>query len=84
MAGTKKLRIRKIFGNSTIEEMVLDLDQAKSFLSYFWTQDGGANVNIAVGGQSIKSFEELTAAANQECHDNNAFVDVGLYLGPKT
>ena len=80
MAGTPKLRIKKYFGSATIQEMVFDLDEAKSFLAYFWTEDGGSNIMVAVNGQRVNSYDELVQIANQDCYKNNAFVDVGLYL----
>ncbi|MBP1706649.1 MAG: hypothetical protein H6Q39_373 [Chloroflexi bacterium] len=39
MAGAPKLRIKKFFGSSTIEEMVLNLDEARGYLNYFWQPD---------------------------------------------
>ncbi len=83
MAGSPKLRIKKYFGSASIQEMIFDLDEAKSFLAYFWTKDGGSNVMIAVNGQQANSYEELVKLATQEYDKNHAYVDVGLYLTPK-
>jgi hypothetical protein len=80
MAETPKLRIRKYFGSSSLQEMVFSLDEAKDFLAYFFTKDGGQNIVIAVEGQFVKTFDELAAIANQPKYQSNNFVEVGLYL----
>jgi hypothetical protein len=80
MPGTPHLRIRKYFGSASIQEMTFSLDEARDFLAYFFTKDGGSNVMIAVGGKFVKSFDELANIATEECNKNNAFIDVGLYL----
>jgi hypothetical protein len=80
MAGGPNLRIRKYFGSASIQEMIFTLDEAKDFLAYFFTEDGGSNIMIAVGGQKIKSYDELVKIATQESLKSNAFIDVGLYL----
>jgi hypothetical protein len=80
MAGSPKLRITKYFGSSTMQQMELSLEEAKGYLGYFWTKDGGSNIVISVDGQPIKSFEELTAIASKDRYKNNAFVEVGLFL----
>ena len=80
MAGAPKLRIKKYFGSSTIEEMVLNLDEAKGFLDYFWKQGKDNHIVVSIDGQTVKSFEELTAIATKDRYKNNAFVDVGLFL----
>ncbi len=82
MAGTPKLRIRKYFGSAAIQEMIFNIDEAKDFLAYFWTKDGGSNILIVVDGQRVNSYEELIKLASQECYKSNAYVDVGLYLTP--
>jgi hypothetical protein len=80
MAGLPKLRVTKYFGSSTMEQMELGLEEAKSYLGYFWTKDGGSNVVVSVDGQPIKSYEELTAVASKDRYKNSAFVEVGLFL----
>jgi len=80
MAGLPNLRITKYFGSATVQQMILSLDEAKSYLGYFWTPDGSSNIIISVGGQYIKSYEELVALAGQDRYKNNAFIEVGLYL----
>jgi hypothetical protein len=80
MAGGPKLRVKKYFGSSTIEEMILNLDEARGFLDYFWKPDRDNHTVVSVDGQAIKSFAELAAVASKDCYKNNAFVDVGLYL----
>jgi hypothetical protein len=80
MAGTPKLRIRKYFGSSSLQEMVFSLDEAKEFLAYFFTKDGGQNILVAAEGQFVKNFDELATIANQPKYQNNDFVEVGLYL----
>jgi hypothetical protein len=80
MAGTPKLRIRKYFGSSSLQEMIFSLDEARDFLAYFFTKDGGQNILIAVEGQMVESFDQLVAIANQDKYKTNNFVEVGLYL----
>jgi hypothetical protein len=80
MAGSPKLRISKYFGSATIQQMVLDLDEAKGHLGYFWTKDGGSNIIVSVDGQAIKSFEELQSIASQDRYKKSAFIEVGLFL----
>ena len=80
MAWTPKLRIRKYFGSASLQEMIFSLDEARDFLAYFFTKDGGQNILIAVEGQFVKSFDDLAAIANQEKYRNNNFVEVGLFL----
>ncbi len=80
MAGSPKLRIKKYFGSATIEQRVLTLEEAKSQLGYFWTQDGGSNIVVSIDGQPIKSYDELAKLATQDKYKNNAFIDVGLFL----
>jgi hypothetical protein len=80
MAGTPSLRIKKYFGSSTIQEMIFTLDDARDFMAFFFTKDGGSNITIAVEGQRINTYEELAQIAGQECYKNKAFVEVGIYL----
>jgi hypothetical protein len=80
MAGSQKLRVRKFFGSATVQQMDLNLDEAKSYLGYFWTKDGGSNIIVSVDGQPIKSYEDLILVASQERYKDNAFIDVGLFL----
>jgi hypothetical protein len=80
MAGSPKLRIKKYFGSATIQETVLDLEEAKNFLDYFWTKDGGTNIVVSIEGRTIKSYADLVATASQDRYKKNAFVDVGLFL----
>jgi hypothetical protein len=80
MAGVQRLRIKKYFGSASIQEMVFTLDEAKDFLAYFFTEDGGSNIMVAVGGQKIMSYDELVKVASQDCYKTNAYIDVGLYL----
>ena len=80
MVGTAKIRIIKHFGSATIEQMVLDLNEAKVHLDYFWTKDGSSNVIVSIDGQAIKSYDELLAVTSHDRYKNNAFIDVGLFL----
>jgi hypothetical protein len=80
MAGAPKLRVKKYFGSSAIQEMVLNVDEAKSYLDYFWTKDGSSNIIVSIDGQEIKSFEGLVAVASQDRYKNMAFIEVGLFL----
>jgi hypothetical protein len=80
MAGSPKLRVKKYFGSATIEQMILNLDEAQSNLGYFWTKDGGSNIIVSVDGQTINSYEELVALASQDRYKNAAYIDVGLFL----
>jgi len=80
MAGAPKLRIKKFFGSSTIEEMVLNLDEARGYLNYFWQPDQAKHTVISIDGQNIKSFEELAAVAAKDRYKDRAFIDIGLFL----
>jgi hypothetical protein len=80
MVGSTKIRIIKYFGSATIQQMVLDLNEAKGHLEYFWTKDGGSNIIVSVDGQAIKSYDDLLAVAAQDRYKNSAFIDVGLFL----
>jgi hypothetical protein len=60
--------------------MILTLDEAKSYLGYFWTKDGSSNIIVSVDGQSIVSYEDLIAVASQDGYKNKAFIEVGLFL----
>jgi hypothetical protein len=80
MAGSPSLRIKKYFGSSTIQEMIMTLDDARGFMAYFFTKDGGSNIMIAVDGQRITTYEELAQIAGQERYKNKSFVEVGIYL----
>ena len=83
MAGTPKLLIKKFFGSSTIQQTIVTLEEAKSHLSYFWTQDGSSDVIVSVNGQDVHSYEELVAVASQDRYKKSAFVEVGLFLSNK-
>jgi hypothetical protein len=80
MAGITKIRIIKYFGSATIQQMIMDLNEAKGHLEYFWTKDGGSNIIVSVDGQAIKSYDELLTVAAQDRYKNSAFIDVGLFL----
>ncbi len=80
MAGTPKLLIKKYFGSSTLEQTTINLEEAQSYLGYFWTKEGSSNIVISVNGQPIKSYDELKAIADQECHRNSGLIEVGLFL----
>jgi hypothetical protein len=80
MAGVTKIRISKYFGGASIQQMVLNLDEAKANLEYFWTKEGGNNIIVSVDGQTIKSYDELLAIAALDRYKNNAYIDVGLFL----
>jgi hypothetical protein len=80
MVGVAKIRITKHFGSSTIQQMVVNLEEAKSQLEYFWSKDGSSNIIVSVDGQSIKSYDELLLIAARDRYKNNAFIDVGLFL----
>lgn len=80
MVGVAKIRITKHFGSSTIQQTVVNLEEAKSQLEYFWTKDGSSNIIVSVDGQAIKSYDELLLIAAQDRYKNNAFIDVGLFL----
>lgn len=80
MSGLPRLRIKKYFGSATVQQMELNLEEAKDYLAYFWTKEGSSNIKVAVDGQQINSYEELVALAQKECYRDKAFVDVGLFL----
>lgn len=80
MVGAAKIRVNKYFGSTRIQQMILDLNEAKGHLDYFWTKDGSSNIIVSVDGQAIKSYDELLAIAAQDRYKNNAFIDVGLFL----
>jgi hypothetical protein len=80
MAGAPKIRVNKYFGSARIQQIILDLNEAKGHLEYFWTKDGSSNIIVSVDGQAIKSYDELLAVAAQDRYKNNAFIDVGLFL----
>ena len=80
MAGSPKIRVTKYFGSASVQKMELDLEEAKSNLSYFWTPDGGSNVIVSVEGKPIKSYDDLLAVAAQDKYKNLAFIEVGLFL----
>ena len=80
MVGVAKIRITKHFGSSTIQQIVVDLEEAKSQLEYFWTKDGSSNIIVSVDGQAIKSYDELLLITARDSYKNNAFIDVGLFL----
>lgn len=80
MVGSTKLRVKKYFGSATIQQSVLDLEEAKSQLGYFWTKDGGSNIIMSVDGQTINSYEELVALASLDRYKNAAYIEVGLFL----
>jgi hypothetical protein len=80
MAGSIKVRIAKYFGGATIQQVILDLNEAKGHLEYFFTHDGGKNVIVSVDGKTLKSYDELLILATQDCYKQNAFVDIGLFL----
>jgi hypothetical protein len=80
MAGAPKVRIIKYFGSATIQQMILDLEDAKGHLEYFWTKEGGSNIIVSVNGQTLKSYEDLLAVAAQDRYKKSAYIDVGLFL----
>jgi hypothetical protein len=80
MVGVAKIRITKHFGSSTIQQLVVDLEEAKSQLEYFWTKDGSSNIIVSVDGQALKSYDELLLITARDTYKNNAFIDVGLFL----
>ena len=38
MSGLPRLRIKKYFGSATVQQMELNLEEAKDYLAYFWTK----------------------------------------------
>jgi hypothetical protein len=80
MAGAPKLRIKKYFGSSIIEELVLDFAEVRGFLDYFWKQDRDNDTVISIDGQAVKSYEELAAIAGRDRYKNSAFIEVRLFL----
>jgi hypothetical protein len=80
MAGTPKLLIKKYFGSSTLEQTTINLEEAQSYLGYFWTKEGGSNIVISINGQPVKSYDELKAIAGQERYQNSGLIEVGLFL----
>ena len=79
-SSSPKIVIKKYFGPATIQEMPLTLDEAKGYLEYFWTEDGGKNIIISVNGQTLKSYEDLKALAEKAPYKNSGFIQIGLYL----
>jgi hypothetical protein len=80
MVGSTKIRVTKYFGSASVQKMEFSLEEAKSNLGYFWTQDGGSNVIVSVEGQTLKSYDELLALAAGDKYKNAAFIEVGLFL----
>jgi hypothetical protein len=80
MACSPKLRITKYFGGSSVQKMEINIEDAKSHLGYFLTQEGGGNVVVSIDGQQIKSYEELMVLAAKDKYKNLAFIEVGLFL----
>lgn len=80
MTRSPSIRISKYFGGSSMQQSLMSLPEAKDQLKYFFTKDGGTNITVAVGGQVIKSYEELVAMATQEQYQDAACIDVGLFL----
>lgn len=80
MAGSPSLRIRKYFGSSTIQETICTLEDARGFIDYFFTKNGGSNIMVAIEGQRITSFEQLSQIAGQDRYKKSAFVEIGVYL----
>jgi hypothetical protein len=80
MAGTPRLRVKKYFGSSNVQELDITLEEAKEQLSYFWTKDGSTNIKVAIDGQAINSYDELVKTVNLDRYTGKAFIDVGLFL----
>ncbi len=80
MAGSPKIIIKKYFGSASIQQMTLDLEEAKGYLDYFWSEDGKTNIIISIEGQQLHSYEELIALVSQDKYKNAAFIEVGLFL----
>jgi hypothetical protein len=80
MAGSTKVRIAKYFGGATILQLILDLNEAKGHLEYFFTQDGSKNVIVSVDGKTIKSYDELLALITLDRYQQSSLVDIGLFL----
>ncbi len=60
--------------------MELSLAEAKGYLDYFFTKSGGSNIVVSVGGQQLKSYDELVTLANSDRYKDQNFIEVGLYL----
>ena len=80
MAESQKLQVTKYFGGAQVTKMEMDIEDAKSHLSYFWTPEGGNNITVSVEGQIVKSYDELLALASQDKYNGKAFIEVGLFL----
>ena len=80
MVGSPKLRVTKHFGAASIQKMEINMEDAKSHLGYFWTQEGGGNVIVSVDGAPIKSYDDLLTVAAKDKYKNLAFIEVGLFL----
>jgi len=74
MSKSPKLKIKKHFGGSRLEEKICDFEQAQYLLLNWWD-----SVIVAVEGQVIHSYEELVQLATQDCYKDKEFLEVGLY-----
>jgi len=79
MGSSPKLMIKKYFGSASIQQMTVDLEEAKGFMEYFWNQDG-SGVVVSIDGQKINSYDELVSIVSQDRYKGLDFVEVGLFL----
>ena len=81
MTCSPKLVLKKYFGSASIQKMEMTLEEAKSHLEYFWSQDkSGNSVIVSIDGQRIGSYDELVSVVNQDRYKDAAVVEVGLFL----
>ena len=79
MTGPLQLRIKQYFGLSKLKEMTLSLEDARGFLSNYWSDQKGFGVKVYVEGKAINSFDELVLAVSQDCYQTGGVVEVGIY-----
>lgn len=81
MTCSPKLVLKKYFGSASIQKMEMTLEESKSHLEYFWSQDkSGNSVIVSIDGQRISSYDELVSTVNQDRYKDAAVVEVGLFL----
>jgi hypothetical protein len=80
MTGSPQLVIKKYFGSASIQQMSFNLEEAKGYLDYFWSEDGSTNIIVSIDGHQLRSYEDLVALVSQEKYKGLSIIEVGLYL----
>jgi hypothetical protein len=79
MSGIPQLRIKHYFGLSKLQEMTLSLDDARSYLVNYWSDQNAFGVRVYIDGKVINSFDDLVQSVSQDCFKRLGTVDVGIY-----